>query len=158
LRYYSDCWPEWIREIQYFRVVGHKLCLDCDELIIDHQHGRMHCVCGGEWLGDDCETRAVQAADLEDSRRAAAAKARLEADEITHDRLPAGTTARLRAPMLAFTSLPAHPDQGVDLPAGATCMVLRTILNRSQGSLYMTQALFGARALWVPAHCLEVKK
>lgn len=117
------------------------------------------CVCGGLWLGEDCETRTALAADLEDSRRAAAAKARLEADEIMPSRLlPTGMTARLRAPTLAFTSLPAHPDQGVDLPAGATCMVLRTTLNRSQGPLYMTQGLFGARALWVPAHCLEPKK
>lgn len=124
-----------------------------------HGHGPVGdgstCACGGTWLGDDCETRMVQAADLEDSRRAAVTKAARETEPFRG--LPPGMPARLRAAMVAFLTMPAHPDSSVELPCGATCMVLRSVLNSDQGPLYMTQALFGARALWVPATSLEPK-
>lgn len=40
-----------------FSNTKHKLCLDCDELILQHQLGNPHCECGGCWflLEDRCE-------------------------------------------------------------------------------------------------------
>ena len=148
------------------RIEADSLLPSLDDLeLVNRQAQAMHghrpvgdcsrCSCGGEWLGNDCETRMVQAADMEDAAQAADAKAHRDYVEEASRGFKPGMTARLTTNINGFPALPMLGSQAVQLREGQACLVMETQLNPGHGPLYMTCALFGAQRLWVPTTSLK---
>lgn len=44
--------PHFLKDNEYELV--HELCSDCEALTMLHQKGQDHCVCGEDWVGNQC--------------------------------------------------------------------------------------------------------